>query len=123
MPRETTNLVTANLNVPCDTNYSVTSRNPGLAVVNLDEDMCNHSNLDQFIHERVDPVRNQRNVHENRNHVETMDVVTSHHPKPSSAVGFQYQSNYTRNPKHTSYLVNPVIHHPHPSVDVLQKST
>ena len=106
--------------IPCATNESVTT--PGVAVMNLDDEMCNHANLDQLIHERVEPVRNQCNVNDTRNHIEKMDAVTTYNYQPLCVVGCQPQHNNTMNPlpnlmnpNHTMYLVNPVNHH-HPSL-------
>ena len=57
MPLEETFPEIITSTIPCATNESVTT--PGVAVMNLDDEMCNHASLDQLIHERVEPVRNQ----------------------------------------------------------------
>ena len=105
--------------ISCDTNGSVTI--PGVAVMNFDDEMCNHVNRDQFTDERVTTVRNQCIVNDTSNHIEKMDAVTTYNYRPPSAKGCQPQHNDNRNPlpnsmnpNHTRYLVNPITYHHHP---------
>ena len=96
LPLERTLTEIVRLTITCVTNESVTT--PGVAVMNLDDEMCNHASLDQLIHERVEPVRNRCNVNGTMNHIEKMDAVTTYNYQPPCVVGYQPQHNNTRNP-------------------------
>ena len=120
LPLERTLTEIVPLTITCVTNESVTT--PGVAVMNLDDEMFNHANIHQLIHERIEPLRNQCNLNDIRNRTNEMGAVTTYLHKPPCATDCQPQHDRNMkplpnlvNPKsnHTNHNVNPVTHH-HP---------
>ena len=50
--------------------------------MNLDDEMCNHANLDQLIYDRAEPLRNQCNMNNTRNRTNKMGAVATYHYNP-----------------------------------------
>ena len=84
--------------------------------MNLDDEMCNHANLDQLIYDRVEPLRNQCNMNDTRNRTNEMGTVTTYHYNPHPcAADCQPQHDRTMKPlpnsSHITHNINPVTHY------------